>query len=133
MPLSPEARAYIDSHLPTAAAACGDIPKILSRVADLEGRIGDLDKFRQLREQIEEKRQQLEQAISQQRHEQEEALANSRAAELEKLRQDVKLMCAGVTLKRGGAEDQTPPAFGGARRRPGSAGQAPAGGTNGAN
>lgn len=99
IPLTPEVKAYVDAKIAAGnGPQCGEIPKVISRVAELEGRMGDLEKYRKMREEVEEKRQELEQAIAEQRMEQNQVLAKVRAAEVDNLKKEVGRICAGITV-----------------------------------
>lgn len=99
--LSPEVKAYIDSRLATMPPTAADIDKAQGRITDLEKRIGGLDQFRQMRQQIEEQRQQVEQLLTKRHQDERSLLDGIRVAELSRLRREAMTMCAGVTVKSG--------------------------------
>lgn len=107
--LSAEVKSYIDTKIASGSGAlCAEIPKMVGRVAELEGRMGDLDKYRKMREEVEEKRQQLEQALSVQRNEQNDILSKVRVAEIDRLKLEASRVCAGITVKSVGAPVSAP-------------------------
>lgn len=108
VPLSPEVKAYIDRKLEANAsnAQCGDIPAMVSRVNDLESKLGALEQFREERRELEAKRTRAEMAAQNQRQQQTDMLARLRNAELSRLRNDVAMMCAGITVRNGGQQKQ---------------------------
>jgi len=101
VPLSPEVKAYIDQKLAAAPAnaQCGDIPTVISRVKDLEGKLVSLEKFRELRENLEAKRENLESVSQEARRQQTDILTQLRNAELGRLRNEMAMMCSGISIR----------------------------------
>jgi hypothetical protein len=101
VPLSPEVKAYIDQKLAAGAgnAQCGDVPAILSRVNEIESKMGSLDKYEELRTTVAEKREGMNLAIANARQKQTDILANLRNAELSRLRNQVAMMCSGISIR----------------------------------
>jgi hypothetical protein len=101
VPLSPEVKAYIDQKLAANAgnAQCGDVPAILARVNEIESKMGSLDKYEELRTAVAEKREGMNLAIANARQKQTDILANLRNAELSRLRNQVAMMCSGISIR----------------------------------
>lgn len=105
VPLSPEVRTYIDNKFKALGAEqCGDVTKLVSRVGEMEGKLGQLDRFRQMREQVEAKRVQVEDATHAKVNARMDMLSFHRNNELGRLRNEVAKMCSGITV-RSGRED----------------------------
>lgn len=135
VPLSPEVKAYIDQKMAAGGsnAQCGDIPAVLARVNDIEAKMGSLDKFEQLRMGLSENRDQVSAALAASRRTQGDAFAQARNDELSRLRNEMAMMCAGVTVRSsapGGNPGNTPglaPGPDGQRRGRGAPGAGGAG------
>lgn len=140
IPLSPEVKAYIDKQLAANAgnAQCGDIPAVVSRISDLEVKLGSFSKFEDMRKGLGEKREALNIASQDVKQTQNEILGRMRNAELGRLRNEMAMMCAGISVRSGGAtpapggqggQGQGPRRGGGrgGRGGPGGAGQGPGG------
>jgi DNA-binding XRE family transcriptional regulator len=104
VPLSPEVKAYIDKQLAAHAgnAQCGDIPAVLSRVTEMETKMAAINKFEQMRNDFNARREQTAQVVQATRQTQTDILTNLRNAELARLRNEMAMMCAGVTVRSGG-------------------------------
>ena len=102
VPMTPEVKTYVDSKIGiTSGNAAQELQKILSRVAEMETKIIEMDKIRANYEQLPEKSELIESAIGEQRKSKEDILVATRTAELAQLRNDIATLCAGVTVKRG--------------------------------
>ncbi|MGE0527918.1 MAG: hypothetical protein AB7G93_16250 [Bdellovibrionales bacterium] len=100
LPLSPEVKTYVDQQTTAEAKAmCGEMPKLVSRVAALEGQLNDTKRFRQLTDEIEAKRQRVEAATGSQYQEQLRILETTRQVEVNRLRSDMAAICSGVTIQ----------------------------------
>lgn len=135
VPLSPEVKAYIDQKMAAGggSAQCGDIPAVLARVNDIEAKMGSLDKYEELRAGLNENRDQVNLALAASRRTQGDALAQARNGELARLRNEMAMMCAGITVRSSspGGSPGAGPALapgGGPRRGRGT----PGGGARGA-
>ncbi len=110
VPLSDEVKAYIDGKITSGEGGqCGDLPKVVGRVSELEGKMGELEKFRQLREQVEERRVNLETALKEQRNNHQNFLSTFREAEVNRLRSEIATMCAGITIVPSGSRGSINP------------------------
>lgn len=112
VPLSPEVRAYIDKKLAEGSgmAQCGEMPALVTRIAEMESKVNLFDKFRDLRQQVDAKRAEVDSALEQQRESLAEVTQRRRNEELQKLKGDTAMLCAGVTVRA------VTPGLGGANR-----------------
>lgn len=99
--LSNEVKAYIDNK---ASRSGGDvaqeIAKLMSRVAEMEKRVGDVDKVNAAYESLQKKNSIIEMAIGEQAKKQDLLLTAVRQQELTSLRNQMASVCAGVVVKR---------------------------------
>ena len=121
VPLSPEVKAYIDKQLAANAgnAQCGDIPAVLSRVTEMETKMVALNKFEEMRNDLTARRDQTAQISQATRQTQTDILTNLRNGEMSRLRNEMAMMCAGVSVRSGGAGSMGMQPSNGVRRRGG--------------
>ena len=101
VPLSAEVKSYIDAKLAASAdnAANANVPAVLARVTDLEAKMGTLDRYAELRAGLDQSRQALSETSLNTRQAQVDVLTIMRNAELSRLRNDLAMMCAGITVR----------------------------------
>lgn len=107
--LSNEVKAYIDSK-PVRGGGDGgpELAKLMSRVAEMEKKLGDVDKVNAAYDSVQKKSTIIEAAIEEQAKKQDLLLGAVRQQELTNLRNQMASICAGVVVKRdqGGASAQ---------------------------
>jgi len=113
--LAADVRKYIDNKIIAGAAGsqCAEVPKLVGRVAELEARLADLNRFHDLRREIDEKRAALEQLLADRRQEQFDLLNNVRTRELALLKNKMAVACAGFTVRPGEGDGRSRSSSGG--------------------
>jgi hypothetical protein len=113
--LSPEVKAYIDTKLSGGGGdSCADLPKLISKVGELENKMGAVEVFRTSLKAMNERREQLEESILRARNSTAQLMNQTRLGELHRLKTEVLQTCSsggssvGVLKSSGSGKNQSP-------------------------
>ena len=95
LPLSQEVKAYIDSKVAaTSEGACGEIPTLITKLANLETKMGAIDAYRVTAGQREAKKTELQENTESIRTKTLAVLQKERESEIERIKSEIGTMCA---------------------------------------
>ena len=118
--LSPEVQKYIDSKLGggSVAAGCEGLPKLVTRMAEVESSVAEADRLKTFRQQLESNRGQLEEERANRFHDTRQILDNLRQQEMQRLRMEIARTCVGQSSETPAAGGDTSGSAGVASSRP---------------
>jgi hypothetical protein len=96
--LNPSVRSYIDGKIPTDAAPA-DYDKLRGRLAALEARLNEVQKISADNAQLEAKQKQVELLLKEIREQTLKTMDERRSTELQWLKANISMKCAGFTVK----------------------------------
>lgn len=98
VPLSPEVTAYIDQKLSAGGGADASPAQLRAKIAELESKLADFEKFRKFRDTVVAKRGSLRDAAKSLRRTPQEWVDTFRSGEILRLRELTAKACAGLPL-----------------------------------
>ncbi len=118
--LSPEVQKYIDTKLGggSTASGCEGLPKLVTRMAEVESSVAEAERLRTFRQQLETNRNQLEEERANRFHDTRQILDNLRNQEMQRLRMEIARTCAASSTAEAPAAGDTSGAGGATPSRP---------------